>query len=31
MIYTLLSAEMAPGGIHALSIVAKTPTEEGNN
>ena len=30
MIYTLLAKEMgAEGGIHALSIYAKTPEEEG--
>jgi stress-induced morphogen len=31
MVYTLLAGEMnTPGGIHALSIYAKTPTEEAN-
>jgi stress-induced morphogen len=30
MVYALLAAEMAPGGIHALSIYAKTPAEEAN-
>lgn len=29
MVYTLLASEMA-NGIHALSIYAKTPTEEAN-
>jgi stress-induced morphogen len=26
-VYALLAKEMAPGGIHALSIKAETPTE----